>query len=214
MDVLALNISYTFMLVGICTSDILWLRLLLCGAQGGFLVFGFLAPNRTIVMWNAVFLVFNVIQVLKILRERRPVHVPEPLRRIHRETFTYLSEAGFLKLWNMGQTVRPPLGWVLHEGSCPVVLMLIEHGEIEVFQGGQQLGSLQPGDFLGEMEFITGELLKVGFKSSHPGLVLRSWTRQDMINIEKQDPALCIRLQGVLGRGALRKLQDANLRAV
>jgi hypothetical protein len=214
MQNVALNISYILMLVGICTSDILRLRSLLCGAQVSFVLFGIMTRNGTIITWNAIFLVFNFVQVVKILRERRPVNLPEHLRKIHQETFTYLSEKGFMKLWNMGRTVRPEPGWVQHEGSCPLLLLFLEQGELGVYQQGRHIAPLKPGEFLGEMEFITGELLKVGFKAEQPNVLLRSWTRQDMFDIEKQDPNLCIRLQGVLGRGALRKLQQANLRAL
>jgi hypothetical protein len=207
MSLVFLNASYLLMLLGLSLRDVVWLRGALAGAQAFFILFGLATGNSTIVCWNGLFLCINTYHVVKHLRERRPVELPAELVPIHRDVFQFLNPKGFLKLWSLGRDVRVQDRWLFEEGTVPMVLMFIREGEVEVHRQGEKLCRLGPGHFLGEMEFITGEPLNVGFRA-HGSVRLQTWTRRGIAGIGEANPQLCIRIQGVLGRAVLKKLQS------
>lgn len=208
IEVLLLNLSYVLMLVGLSLREILWMRTNLAGAQAFFILYGSTIGNPTMIAWNALFLTINLYQVFNYLKDRRSVAIPDGLEWMHSEVFHYLTPPDFVKLWQRGQETRAVDGWIHEAGTAPITLMVITAGEVEVHHRGRLVCTLERGQFLGEMEFCTGETLTVGFKARGP-VTLHSWSRHEMILIGAENPRLCMRIQGVLGLSALRKMQPA-----
>ena len=209
LEGLALNASYLLMLVALTLRDILWLRVTLTGAQALFLLFGILTSTTPIIAWNVLFLVINLGQIRMITMERRPLALPPALDQIHRTTFPHLSSRGFQKLWNMGHTIQIRDSIVFSPGQSPISLLYILEGDVEIIDGPRTIAVLNTGQFVGEMEFVNNEPVTVMARAR--GIVrFRRWTRHDMIELERLDPHLCVRIQGVLGRNVMIKLQRTN----
>jgi hypothetical protein len=93
----AANILY---LVSYLTRDMMWLRLLTCGG----LILGIVfftcqpAPLYGPCVWQVLFFVINVVQVRRLILERRRLNLSEERERIAREAFKDLSREEMLNL--------------------------------------------------------------------------------------------------------------------
>ena len=71
------------------------------------------------------------------------------------EPFKDLTPAQQSMLARMLDEVRAPEGTTLvHEGDYGYEFMIIEHGTVDVFRGGQRIDDMGPGDFFGELAVL------------------------------------------------------------
>jgi CRP/FNR family transcriptional regulator, cyclic AMP receptor protein len=69
--------------------------------------------------------------------------------------FKDLTPAQQSMLARMLDEVRAPEGTTLvHEGDYGYEFMIIEHGGVDVFRGGERIDEMGPGDFFGELAVV------------------------------------------------------------
>jgi CRP-like cAMP-binding protein len=77
-------------------------------------------------------------------------------------------------LWSLGETVLFDDGEITVQGTRQDDLLIVLEGVVEVRRDGEVITHLGPGDFLGEMSFVTGDRATAGSRAI--GLVrARSW---------------------------------------
>ena len=93
----AANVLY---LVSFLTRDIMWLRILTCGGLVLGVVFFTCQPVPLYgpTVWHVVFLGINVVQVRRLVQERRRLKLSEERERVAREAFRDLSRDEMLNL--------------------------------------------------------------------------------------------------------------------
>ena len=75
-DLLLINLGYALMLVALLMRDILWLRIILIVAQSTLGIYGLMIHNAPVAAWNFIFVGLNVARAVRLLGERRPIHLP------------------------------------------------------------------------------------------------------------------------------------------
>src|SRR5499433_3027593 len=87
---LAGHLASVLTMIAYLLKDILWLRLLTilsCFAGIAFVYFVPATPLWTVIYWNILFAVINMVQIAIIIKERSGVHFTEEEKELHETLF-------------------------------------------------------------------------------------------------------------------------------
>ena len=200
------SVAYAITLAAYLVRDMLPLRALLALAALAMLAFGWQAEMVSMMVWNALFVVVNLVQLVLVIRERRPLEFDCPEARQAWETvFWSMSPREFLRLWHKGERLRLEEGSLLRQGQIPAHLVLLLGGELEVRRDGRHLTRIAPWQLVGEMSLITGEPASADVVVREP-VELIQWRRRDLDRLSRRHPEMMRKLDGVIGQDLVRKL--------
>ncbi len=212
LDTVYVNMGYGLMLLALLARDMLWLRATLIVAQSLLCTYALHADAVNVAAWNALFVVINIVQVIRILLERRSVKLPEPLAAIHALNFDVMTVPEFLGLWRRAQEVQDVTGELLAEGVSNERLILLVAGEVRVLVHGQEVARLGPGRLVAEMSYLTQEPTSASVVADEP-VTYRAWSRTTLDRIKRHKPALWSKLQAAIGRDLVRKIRQVDAQA-
>jgi hypothetical protein len=209
--IILINAGYVLMLVGLLMRDILWLRLMLMMAQlllGGY---GLIRGDHYMAAWNFVFVGINLARTVRLLNERRPIHLARDQEQIYKQLFLSMTRREFLFLWEMGNPGRIDGAQLVREGELQRDLVLLLSGEVVVRKGEENLARLQRGQFVAEMSFISGEPASANVIAD--GRVeYMAWPQDKLRALQQLNPGLLVKLQHILGRDLTGKVKAASQR--
>lgn len=163
-------------------------------------------PLYSAMGWQIAFIVINAVNLTILLLERRPVPLTREQRWLHERTFRTMSARDMLRVLDKGQRNRLQASDVLIQANQHIDrLILLINGQAEARVGGQLKAALKPGDFVGEMSFVTGE-------PTSADVVARSdaefvvWEREAIQDLYHRHSDLKDAMQGILGMDMARKL--------
>ena len=84
--------------------------------------------------------------------------------------------------------------------------MVLTDGEVEVKKGERVIATLKPGQFIGEMSFLTGEKAGADVVATET-TKLMSWPQTDLEKFLDRNGGLSFKVRGVLGRDVVTKLR-------
>lgn len=209
MNHLLLHLGYILMLIALAVRDILWLRSILIGAQVSLICYALLQGNHVVAFWNFVFIGINTIQVLRIIRERKPIKIGEELIDLYKGTFSSMTTREFLFFWGMGQIKEDKDGLLISQGETQQELLLLLSGTVDVVKDGMAIAQLSRGHFISEMSLITGEPASATISYSGE-ITFIAWNREKLDNLEKLNPQLSIKIQGILSKDLVNKIKSAS----
>ena len=155
------HLANVLILLSFLVRDILWLRLL--SILAGITLVPYFLYGETDVLWvpmawNGVFTAINLVQVYRLVMERRPVRFTEFERRLHDRVFHALKPRAFLELLSMADVREAgPQTKLLAQGEELAELLLICEGEVSIVVDERPVARLGEDRFVGEMSFLTGE---------------------------------------------------------
>lgn len=203
------HLGYTLMLCALLARDVLWLRVALVAAQATLASYGWLTDRPSMALWNALFVVINLVWSLQIYRQRRAVQLPEALAPLHASDFAALSAPEFLRLWRLGRTHAATAGeQLIARSTQPAFLGYVLAGRLRVMQDQQCQAELGPGAFIGEMSLLTGHLANADVMAAEASQ-LQLWPVPELQRLRSRNPELWSRIQSVLGRDLVKKIQRA-----
>lgn len=194
------------MLCALAARDILWLRGTLVLAQGVLATYAWRAGISSVAGWNLLFVVINIVWVIKIVRERRAVTLPEDLRSLYDRHFFALAPAEFLRWWDQGHRETLHDAKLTAHGTFPDALYFVLAGTARVSRKGAHVTTLSTGHFVGEMSLITGRPATADVVAVGEVDVMR-WPIQDLKALRERDPALWTRIQSAVGQDLVVKIQ-------
>lgn len=204
-----MNVAYVLNFFALAVRDVLWLRVVLLPAQLSWLTWGSLTGNVATVGWNTVFISINVFQVIKILRERRPIALPSELADLHERVFPEMKPREFLLFWETGRLTDVRGERLIEEGHRPTELLLVVDGEARVVKDGRELARLKRGQFAAEMSFISREPASADVIADGE-LKYIGWSQAKLENLDVISPELSHKLQRILGRDVTAKIRNAS----
>ncbi|WP_457935592.1 Crp/Fnr family transcriptional regulator [Mesorhizobium sp. 10J20-29] len=153
------HVNYILIILSVSMSSMRWLRVFaIASGITGVIYYGFIVSDEISAMWETIFTSVNVIQLAIILLASRRRSTSEDEQFFIDTVMPNLEgnlRARMLKLARW-QTKEP--GEVLvEEGEAKPQLVFIARGAASVERGGNIVGVCGPGDFLGEMSFLTGK---------------------------------------------------------
>ncbi len=202
------NILY---LLSYSVRDILWLRILTVVAIISMIPYYYCCsatPLYAPIGWNALFAIVNLVQIGMLIMERRPVFLGEDELQLYRMVFRSLTPREFMKLVSIAQWKTATKGQALLRQNEPVAcLALISSGRGSVEVDGRPIAEVGPGQFVGEMGFLTQQHASASVLASHPINYL-AWPADQLRTLFEDAPQLHVKVQGILGTDLVEKLRQ------
>lgn len=206
-----MNIAYVLNLIGLAVKNILILRVLMIAGQLILIYTGYVRGNWIVTFWNSIFLVINLFRIILLLLERRSVKLPENLQDIYNASFFNMTEREFLRFWALGSEDIIEGGYIINSGEKADNVFMITSGMAYVQNGINTVAILGPGDFIGEMSFITGRAASADVISDME-TILHVWKSADIQKLRVKNNDFWVKIQQTLGHDLVTKVQKSNER--
>ncbi len=191
-------------------KDILWLRsltILSCFAGIAFNLFVPATPLWTVIYWNILFAIINVVQVAIIIKQRSGVHFTEEEKELHDTLFKNFAPFEFMKLMRVGKWLEAKQGQILATEEKPIdSIMLIYNGLVGVETNGKEVATLKDGNFIGEMSFVTGGAASATVKALLPTRYI-AWPKDAISQLLNRNPSMRFAMQAMLSTDLSKKLR-------
>lgn len=205
------NSTYVLIAASVLMRNIAWLRALaILGGIGKIVYRTYYVYDPTSIVWEAVFVLINVAQLLIIWWENRTPHYTDEESHFVDTVAPGLSHAAARTLLRSGHWQDVAAGTRLTAAGERVnALLFISRGKVRIESGGTVVGTCSTGDFLGEMTYGNGNAATATAIASEPVRLLR-FERQALEKAQHDRPVLKIALQASFNRNLIDKLMRAN----
>ncbi|MFO0548349.1 MAG: cyclic nucleotide-binding domain-containing protein [Polyangiaceae bacterium] len=188
--------------------DILKLRGL--SLVAGFFLLAFYLLQQPVlwevIAWNVVFSAINVVQIRRLLLERRPVALTADEQEARRLALSSFTPREVRKLFSVASVADVQAGErLVATGEKPAALHLILSGEVEVAARDRVVATLRPGQFVGEMSFLTGKSPSAD-ALVHGGARVVRFDRAALTALLERELVLRAHRQAALGRDLCAKV--------
>jgi hypothetical protein len=152
------HVNYILVILSVSMSSMRWLRIFaMASGVTGVFYYGFLVSDGISATWEFIFTMVNAVQLAIVLLAGQRKSKDQDERLFVETVMPTLDgnlRARMLKLarWQ----TREPGQVLVEEGEMSPQLVFIARGAASVEKGGTIVGVCGPGDFLGEMSFLTG----------------------------------------------------------
>lgn len=204
------HVANVLYLLSYLVRDILWLRVLTVAAGLSLIPFYGSCSEHILwapIIWNLVFMTVNVVQIGFLLRERRPQMFAAAEQELYKSVFADLNPGEFRRLLKLGawEDVAPG-STLVHRDTVVEDMMVLRTGAMEVRVGDELIARLKPGQFIGEMSFLTGHKATADVVATEPSRVL-AWSQESLGEALDKKPGLAFKIRGILGRDVVAKLR-------
>ena len=200
------NVLYV---VSYAVRDILTLRVLtivaICSLVGYYVTSGLWVA----IAWSGLFLLVNLVQVYRLLLERRPVHLSLDERRLYGLAFRGLDERHFKRIAAIGAWNAFAVGdAVVAQGDEVTHVHVVLEGSADVRLDDDPRGRVGPGQFIGEGGFLTGNPAGASVVVDRTMRVL-SLPAEALTALLEQRPEIRSGLQRIVSADLVCKLRGA-----
>jgi len=189
------NIAYAITAASLLVRDILWLRVLSALANGGFICGNLVAPGAhayAFVAWSSLFLGINLVQISRLIVERRNIGMSAEDKDLHAAVFPNLPVGDFRVLLKAGERRKLREGAaIVAQGDDPRAVFLVEQGAIRLERDGKPVARLVNGQMLGEIAFVRGRPYSSGARAEAPTRVV-VWERSTLDRLFVRRPSIAL----------------------
>ena len=205
------HVANVLYLISYLVRDILWLRVLTIFAGLSLLPFYCHCSDHILwapIGWNALFISVNLIQIGILLRERRPRRLDGPEQELYDNVFSELTPGEFRQLLKVGEWREIETGTTVVQRDTVVRdIQVLQRGALEVRSTGGVIDRDTPGQFVGEMSFLSGEKATADVVAIEPSLVF-VWPQESLNKLLDKKPALAFKIRGILSLDVVAKLRN------
>ncbi len=203
------HLASVLTMVAYLLRDILWLRFLTILSCFAGIVFNYWVPSSplwSVIAWNTLFAIINIVQIAIIIKERTGISFSEEEKELYETLFKNFAPFEFMKLMRIGSWNNAAPGDVLAvEGKPLDSMMMIYNGRLAVEKQGAKFAELLDGNFIGEVSFISGGGATATVRAIEPTRYL-SWKKNDIDALLKRNPSMRMAMQGMLSSDLSKKL--------
>lgn len=207
------HIGFLLLAVSLFLTNILWLRIFLILGFAFQIVYFALAetPLYTGIAYNCLFILINLFRLYSLERARRLVNAASG-GNVLRQGIVDLDDEHLAELVEFGEMLDLDPGAVLTEQGQPVdAFYLISEGQAVAEVNGRRVGQLQPGEFVGEVAFLT-QVPATATVRAATSLSVIALDSARLRAAGREDPAIAAAIYRVIGLALARKLNAANRR--
>ena len=213
-EFLIINLGYGFAFIALAFKEVLWLRIILTFSYAlrFFSSYAF-SENINVALWNLLFILVNVIMIIRIIDERRSRFIPHEIKDIKNTIFKNLTSKEFLYLWSLGKISSAKSGILVDEGKKQNKLMFMLAGKAQVKSGSKLLAILERGQFIAEMSLLTNEPTSAQViveRNDDQDVVFIEWNKDILKRIENTNNQFWRKLHYILSKDITKKLQLMN----
>jgi len=205
---IAFHVANALYLISYAVRDILWLRLITVLGGAMLVLSFFLSPEPPIpaILWNALFLVINLVRIDLLIRERRPIPLAADEQHLANLVFRTLRPRELVRLLRVGAFVDHAADERLVTRGEPLdALLLVVRGTARVALADRAI-EIADGTFIGELGFLTGKPPGADVEATSAIRVVR-WPLAPLRAFLDDNPDLRATMQQVLGSDLATKLQ-------
>ena len=206
-----IHLAYLITFIALSIRDVLFLRIVLsvaCCLQVVY-QYGF-NNNPDIAFWNASFLAINLFQVVKIIKERSPVKIPDDIVDIYRTKFSDMTHREFLYFWSLGKQKDVTDVSLINEGEYQKSLFLILSGSAAVSRDSRVIATLHRPEFVGEISFITREPASANVDAKSR-LYYIEWDQEELRRLKIKNSQFWTKLNQCLGEDLAKKIKHNSI---
>ena len=197
LDVIFLHCSYLLTLLALSIRGILWLRIVLTISQFGHLMNAYLNDDINKGGWKIIFIIINLVQIMIIFRERRELFIPEQIRDLYENIFHTKTSREFLHFWDKGELMHVDNKTLISQGENQENLMLVLNGTAEVIRNDKKIATLERGQFIAEISYITGKPASADVLVSND-LTYYIWDKKSLSELRKKNSNIMRKLDHIL----------------
>ena len=206
---LAGHLASILTMVAYLLRDILWLRFLTILSCFAGIIFNYFVPATplwTVIGWNTLFAIINIVQIAIIIKERTGIQFTEEEKELHETLFKKFAPFEFMKLMRLAEWRQVGPGEIITtEGQALDEVMMIYNGLLAVEVKGEKKAELQDGHFIGELSFISGGTATATVRAIEPTRYI-AWPKKEIDRLLARNPSMHIALQGMLTKDLSKKL--------
>ena len=152
------HIAYVFLIISMMMRTMHWLRIFAVTAGSISAIYYFTLADYVSMFWESLFSLVNIMQLALLTIENRRGKFSEDEQLFFESVLRNVERAHARKLIKAGKWFDAEIGEVLvAEATWPKRLKFIVSGHAQITLGDKQIGFVGPGDFLGEMSYLTGK---------------------------------------------------------
>jgi hypothetical protein len=156
------NLSYLLLAASYLVTNMVWLRILAAVALSFEAIYLFVESDKPLwvsLIWSAIFIVINLVQLVLIYRERAKTRLDEAEQRLKQRLFPGLSDMDFYYLLQAAERQEISPGTALTtQGERLNHLHFITKGRADVFVSGEVVATLGEGSLVGEVSFFRDDV--------------------------------------------------------
>ena len=201
-----IHLGNALYVVAFAVKDILWLRIItVIGALA--LSFAFYFQKLTSAIgWELVFAAINIVWIVLIIRERRPVKLREEEERLRELAFRSLTAREMKELLAFGYWRDAEAGETLiEEDATPDRLLVLYSGRVDVSVRGEKVSECGEGTLIGEVSFLTNSRTTARVTVSEPTRYVW-WRNQELRDYMEDHAELRTLLLALMGADTASKL--------
>jgi CRP-like cAMP-binding protein len=206
---LLIHVANVLYLFAFMVRDILWLRMLTVVAAICLIPYYYFQPESMMIpiYWNLVFMVLNIYWICRLLLERLPVKLSADEQRLCELVFRTMSPREMIKLLKLATWENAEAGECFVERDRPLDrLMVIYSGKACAEVGGRKVTELNPGQFIGSIDYVTQETASANVVAIEPTRYV-SWPKSKLKDFMNRNPDLHLALKSTLAIDLTRWLQ-------
>jgi len=207
LEIILLNLYYIGTAIGYIIKEILWLRTVIIFAGLCMIIRGLIIKNYIVVFWMSVFVVINIIQVIQILLEKRPVKLSPEIKDLYDRLFNDMTTREFMLFWKMGEQKDLKAGSYLCHDNVPInEIILVTNGQVDVIKNEKHIARLGQGYFIAEMQYLVGANPSADVISQSEVSII-SWGHDKIQRLKETYPYIYNKFQLILSKDLTNKLK-------
>lgn len=205
------NIGFIVALLAILFKDILYLRVF--AVIGSLLVypmymFAYDEVLWTNFGWTGAAVAINIVQIIILVRDRRPLVLEGLEKEIHDSIFYALTTRTFNKIYKLAKIEEYTNNTILfHSNESIHNLYLIINGQIEVTLQDDTKKIVSNNTFIGEQAFITSKTASATIRILSEKAILLKWDNIALHDVLDKDVALSNTFDLILTTDIIQKLR-------
>ena len=206
------HLSYVLIAISYWLTDMFWLRLVaVLGLSLEILYFWLSGGDlRTGIGWDLIFILINLYQIYRLVKDRLSLRLPEPDRELLRSVFTGLDDAQIAWLLIAGEFCDIAEGTTLAEENQALDrLFFICSGRVRVTIAGREVSHLERGNFVGEVAFLTDRPATATVIAEGPVRAL-AFERGKLSQLFHNEEEVAGLIYQLLGRELAHKIKISN----
>lgn len=209
LEEILVNLGYILMLLALAVRDMLMLRSILMSGQMLIVIYSLIVGNNAVAFYNSLFFSINTFQVIRLIKERKAIHLSNDLEELYASIFSSMTRREFLLFWNMGSTRESKDSLIIRRGERCNRLYLILSGTVDVIKDRKIIAKLTRGKFIAEMSFLTNETASAD-TLARGDVKHISWNQDKLRHLDQLNPELLIKIQNILGKDLVEKIKAVS----
>jgi hypothetical protein len=204
------HVAYVFLIISMMMRSMHWLRIFAVCAGLISAIYYFTLTDYVSMFWESLFSFVNIIQLALLAIENRRGKFTEEEQLFFETVLQNVERAHARKLIRAGKWQDVKAGEVLvAEDTWPKRLKFIVSGHAKITVDGAEIAFVGPGDFLGEMSYLTGKAASASAIAVTPIRVL-SFERNHLETHLDKHADLRHALEAGFNRNLVEKLVKTN----